>query len=126
MARAREMQVFRITPEVGKCYEHIEATRSEYIGSGNHKHYSTNKPNYVGKYVRQERYGSGDGQDVIGIFDDNGKENRVNYSYEGYTCFNEVPCKETATGFFSGGYRKRKNTKRKNRKLKSKSKKSRK
>ena len=134
-AREGEIEVFRISPEVGKCYEHVEATRKEYIGDGKSRYFTTNTPRYVGKFIRQERYGSGDGQEVIGIFD-NG---RVEYSY-GYTCFTEVPCREIEekteekpeekkswfSRFFSGGYRKRKTTKRKNRKLKSKSKKSRK
>ena len=134
---AREFEVFQLSPEVGKCYEHIEATRKEFIGPGKFRHFTTNQPRYVGKFIRQERYGSGDGQEVIGIFD-NGS---VEYSY-GYTCFTEVPCREVEekteeikteekkkswfSRFFSGGYRKRKTTKRKNRKLKSKSKKSRK
>jgi hypothetical protein len=93
---------------VGKCYEHIEATRSV----GDYEYYSTDQPKYVGKYVRTERYGWGDAEKSIAIFDDNGKENRVNYSYEGNTCFKEVPCKT------SGG-------KRKTRRMRKKSKKSR-
>ena len=94
MARAGEIEVFRIRTEVDKCYEHIEATRSEYLGGmGNFRYFSTNQPRYVGKFIRQERYGSGDGGEVIDVFSDNGKEVRVNYSYEGFTCFIEVPCK---------------------------------
>jgi hypothetical protein len=141
-AREGEFEVFQLSPEVGKCYEHIEATRKEYIGDGKSRYFTTNTPRYVGKFIRQERYGSGDGQEVTDIFD-NGS---VEYSY-GYTCFIEVPCREIEEkteeikteeikteenkSWFQrvfgakGGYRKRK-TKRKNRKLKSKSKKSRK
>lgn len=91
MARPGETEVFRISPVVDKCYEHIEATRSQYMG-GNHRYFSTNQPRYVGKFVRQERRGYGDGGEVWAIFNDNGTENRVDYSYEGYTCFIEVPC----------------------------------
>ena len=29
MARAGEIEVFRINPEVGKCYKHVEATRND-------------------------------------------------------------------------------------------------
>lgn len=90
---ANEIEVFRIKTEVDKCYEHIEATRSEYVGQGTYRYFSTNQPRYVGKFIRQERYGYGDGGEIIDVFSDNGKEVRVNYSYEGFTCFIEVPCK---------------------------------
>lgn len=93
MARPGEIEVFRIRTEVDKCYEHIEATRSDYVGRGTHRYFSTNQPRYVGKFIRQERYGYGDGGEVIDVFSDNGKEVRVNYSYAGFTCFIEVPCK---------------------------------
>jgi hypothetical protein len=112
MARANEVEVFRITPEVGKCYEHIEATRSEYIGGTKHRYFSENPSTYVGKFLRSEQYGQGDGADSYAIFDNNnnGKENKVKYSYEGYTCFKEVACKS------GGGMRKR--SRRTRRKLK--------
>jgi hypothetical protein len=135
MAKEGEIEVFQITPEVDKCYEHVEATRLEIIVPGKFRYFTTNQPRYVGKFIRKELHGSGDGQESINIFD-NG---RVNYSYEGYTCFNEVPCREVEEtkpeekkSWFQrvfrakGGYRKRKTTKRNTRKLKSKSKKSRK
>jgi hypothetical protein len=93
MAKPGEIEVFRISPKVDKCYEHIEATRSQYMGGGNHRYFSTNKPRYVGKFVKQMRQGYGNGGTVWDIFNQNGKENRVDYTYEGYTCFNEVPCK---------------------------------
>ena len=93
--RAGETEVFRIIPEVGKCYQHIEATRSVYIGNANHRYFSTNKPRYVGKFIRQVRQGWGDGMDVTDIFNDGINENRVEYSYEGFTCFIEVPCYQT-------------------------------
>jgi hypothetical protein len=137
MAGEGEIEVFFINPEVGKCYEHVEATRKEYFGHGKFRYFTTNTPRYVGKFIRQERKGHHDNIEVTGIFD-NG---RVEYSY-GYTCFTEVPCREVEEKpeekpegkkswfprFFGakGGYRKRKTTKRKTRKLKSKSKKSRK
>lgn len=92
MARPGEIEVFRITPQVEKCYQHVEATRSQYLGGGKRRYFSTNQPRYVGKFVRTERTGWGDGGVVTDIFNDNGKENRVEYSYEGNTCFIEVPC----------------------------------
>jgi hypothetical protein len=90
---ANEIEVFRITPEEGKCYEHIEATRSQYIGAGNRRYFSTNQPRYVGRFIRHESQGYGDGGHSWDIFKDGGEENRVDYSYEGNTCFIEVPCK---------------------------------
>ena len=107
MARP-EMEIFRISPEEGKCYEHIEATRSQYIRGGNRRYFSTNQPRYVGKFIREERSGYGDGGQVWAIFNDNGTENRVEYSYEGNTCFIEAPCKGA-----QGGKRTRKSRKNK-------------
>ena len=114
MAQAGEIEVFRISPEVGKCYEYVEATRSVYLGGGNHRYFSRNKPVYVGTFVRQVRYGYGNGGEVHAIFNKGGEEITVKYSYEGYTCFIEVDCKTKTT---EGGRRKRKHTsKRKNNK----------
>ena len=92
MAQSGEIEVFRISPEEGKCYEHIEATRLQYIGAGKSRYFSSNQPRYVGKFIRKER-GYGDGGKAWAIFNDNDRENRVEYSYEGNTCFTEVPCK---------------------------------
>jgi hypothetical protein len=93
-----EKEVFRISPIVGKCYEHIEATRNEWIEGkhgirGEYRYFSTNQPTYVGKFLRLERYGSGDGGEVVAVFSNNGREVQVSYSYEGFTCFIEVPCR---------------------------------
>ena len=94
MAAAQgEIEVFRIIPEEGLCYQHIEATRSQYMGGGIRRYFSTNQPVYVGRFVRSERWGHGDGGGAADIFNDNGTENRVNYSYEGNTCFIQVPCR---------------------------------
>jgi hypothetical protein len=108
MARP-EMEIFRISPEEGKCYEHIEATRSQYMrGMANRRYFSTNQPRYVGKFIREERSGYGDSGQVWAIFNDSGTENRVKYSYEGNTCFIEAPCKGS-----QGGKRTRKSRKNK-------------
>jgi hypothetical protein len=90
-----EIEVFRINPQVGRCYQHIEATRSQSNGLGFFSFFSTNQPRYVGKYIREES--GGEGGEIQDIFDDNGTENRVNYSYQGNTCFIEVPCKLNLT-----------------------------
>lgn len=94
MARPGETEVFRLTPEIGKCYEHAEATRREYIGGGQSRYYTTNEPKYVGEFMKTLRYGYGDGGTVISHFLDSKTvtENKVDYSYAGDTCFREVPC----------------------------------
>jgi len=126
MAKAGEVEVFRITPEVGKCYEHIEATRTDPNAGRFTSYFSTNQPTYVGKYIHSYSKGElieeieipgGHGRTrreiveratTYDVFDDNGKETRIKYSEEGNTCFIEVPCKT------QGGMRKHfKNTRRK-------------
>jgi CobQ-like glutamine amidotransferase family enzyme len=94
MALPGETEVFFITPEKGKCYEHAEATRTERIGMFEYKYYTTNKLKYVGEFVNTTVSGSGDAQSVISHFLDSksGTENHINHSYRGNTCFLEVPC----------------------------------
>lgn len=117
MAEAGEVEVFRITPQVGKCYQHVEATRDDYI-QGKRRYFSTNTPRYVGVFLRHEQYGQRNGADHYDFFDDNGTENKVTYSYEGMTCFIEVPC-PNGGGMRKSGMRKRsKSTRRTRRKLK--------
>ena len=91
--RTGETEVFAISPELGKCYKHAEATRKTGINP-NEKFYSTNTPRFVGRFIREERYGYGDGGSYFAFFQDDstGAENSVEYSYEGNTCFIEVPC----------------------------------
>lgn len=88
-----EFEVFRITPEVGeKCYEYAESTRTE--GRWPKERRFTNvQPLYVGRLIRFETGGYGDNGWRRDYFqDNNGREQVVNYSYEGRTCFREVPC----------------------------------
>ena len=50
-----ESEVFRLTPEVGRCYEYAESTRK--LGKyPNEKYFTTNTPRYVGEYIRSENY----------------------------------------------------------------------
>jgi hypothetical protein len=93
MSKVGETEVFRITPDIGKCYMHAEHTRQ----SGSYpkeRYFSNSKPNYVGQCIGTFRDGYGDGANSWSIFNDNGIENRVDYSYEGKTSFIEVPCQE--------------------------------
>jgi len=92
-----EIEIFRLTPVVGEtCYEYAESTRRQ--GRYPRERYFTNtQPLYVGHFVRSERGGFGDGGWQRDYFKDNtGKEHVVNYSYEGTTCFREVPCRPAA------------------------------
>jgi len=88
-----EFEVFRITPEVGeKCYEYAESTRSQGRWP-NERRFTNVKPQYVGRLIRFETGGYGDNGWRRDYFqDNNGQEHVVNYSYEGRTCFREVPC----------------------------------
>ena len=91
----KEIEVFRITPVVGKCYETAENTRKE--GSWpNEKYYTINTPRYVGKFIKQIRSGWGDSASITDIFfnDEINKEVYVPLSYEGRTSYREVECKE--------------------------------
>lgn len=85
-----EIEVFRIILKEGKCYEYIEATRKH---SHFDTYYSTNKYKYVGKFVKTQRFGTGNGSGVTEIFDNNGEKVEVKLSYEGMSCFKEVDCK---------------------------------
>ena len=113
----QELKVFRIDPVVGKCYEHIEATRSVALGNGKRNYFSSNKPTYVGEFVRLDRDGYGQGGTATGVFNNNGTEVEVHYTFD--TCFNEVPCKS------NGGSKSRKtrNLNKKTRKTRSRSRK---
>jgi hypothetical protein len=59
----------------------------------NIRYYSTNDLQYVGKFVRIDRATGSCGQ-IWGIFDIDGYDVRVTYTYEGTTCFVEVPEEE--------------------------------
>lgn len=100
MAKEGETEVFFITPEVGKCYEHAEATRrTPGVQTKSTRYFTTNQPVYVGKFLKKVIMGSGDGADVYSFFlNDEGKEVRIRSSYEGTTCYREVQCKGSSEG----------------------------
>ena len=85
----KEIEVFRLTPIKDKSYFYAEATRKTGIYP-NIKYYTNNKLKYVGQYIRDYRTNTGDGGYFWAIFKDGDVENRVDYSYEGNTCFIEV------------------------------------
>ena len=124
----REIEIFRIDPEEGKCYDHAEATRKEYkSGFGNGigsrasvtRYFTTNTPEYVGQYLRTERRGSGEDRQSFYIFNRNNREHSVEASYDGMTCFSEVPCRNSsAMNIFKrgGGKRRTRRTRKKSKK----------
>jgi hypothetical protein len=85
-----EIEVFRLTPELGKYYETALLTRKEGKYPDN-KYYTTGHLRYVGKFIVQMRCGFGDGVQVVDIFENqyNVKVN-VHYTYEGTTAYREV------------------------------------
>jgi len=88
----QEIEVYRSNLEIEKYYETAEYTKKTGSwGERNEKYFTTlNKLSYVGKYIKTERNGWGDGCRVWSIFDDNGKKITVEYKYEGTTCFRET------------------------------------
>ena len=89
MNKIEEIKVFRLKPQVGKYYKTTEYTRKE--GKYPYEHYySTKKLKYVGKFIKHEQYGWGDSMSCFDIFDNNGKNVIVQYTYEGTTSYIEV------------------------------------
>ena len=84
-----KVQVYRLTPQEGKYY--MTTTWTEREGKyPNEKYYTTNELKYVGKFLRHESYGYRDNALHKDIFDNNGVENEVIYTYEGTTSFLEI------------------------------------
>lgn len=82
-------EIYRLTPVVGKIYETAEYTKRE--GKYPKERYFTDKPLIMaGKFIKHVKTGYGDYAKHYDIFDLNGKEKIVNYTYEGTTCFKEV------------------------------------
>lgn len=83
-------EVFRVIKfDKDKCYEFALKTNTEGMWP-NEKHYTEHPLQYLGKYTHSEFWGSGDGRTGAEYFDDNGKKTRIEYDYEGRTCFREV------------------------------------
>jgi len=85
----KEQEVFRLTLIVGEYYDTSIYTRREGKWP-NEKYYTTNELRYVGKFVRHEQIGFGDGAQHKGIFIRYGNIEIVNYTYEGTTCFRQI------------------------------------
>lgn len=92
-----ETEVFRIQPVVNKCYEHAEYTR-EQGRYPNERYFTSIPPRYIGEFIRSEYGGAGDGGWQINYFRDlDGIIKGMYPSYEGRTCFREVPCAPSST-----------------------------
>jgi hypothetical protein len=84
-----EIEVYRNEPEEGKYYYTTTLTRR--AGNfPNQRFYTTNELVYVGKFIKHYKYGYHDNAVHWDIFDKNGTEIKVNYTYEGTTCFLET------------------------------------
>jgi hypothetical protein len=81
-------EMFRISPEVGKCYETAEYTSTTGKWPNN-RYFTTNPVRYVGEFVRHVSEGYRDNASHTDIFLLDGKEVFVHYTYEGTTCFRE-------------------------------------
>lgn len=83
------MEVFRLTTfDKNKCYYFALKTKTTGVYP-DEKHYS-NELRYVGRYTHSEFWGFGDGASGAEYFNDNGIVNRIEYDYEGNTCFKEA------------------------------------
>ena len=82
------MEVFRLTPEIDKYYE--TALCTTIVGKWPHEMYYTTHPLvYVGKFVKHVYTGYRDNAEHMDVFDRDGEEVLVKYTYEGTTCFRE-------------------------------------
>jgi hypothetical protein len=88
--KPNRQKVFRLSPEKGKYYEYAEYTERVGVWPENH-YFTTNPLRYVGKHIQHYQEGGGDGADHWDILEDAaGNTVRIDYTYEGTTCFREV------------------------------------
>jgi hypothetical protein len=87
-----EEEVFRIIPQINKAYETAICTRKTGIHP-NDRYYTTNPVVYVGITIKNFSYNHRDASYGYVLFSKNGIEEKVEYTYEGTTCFREVPIK---------------------------------
>lgn len=84
-----EVEVFRLILKEDCYYKTTTCTRQ----SGrwpNVKYYSTNELQYVGKFIENRSEGYRDNATHWAVFDNNGIEVIIYYTYEGTTCFVQV------------------------------------
>ena len=82
-----ETQIFRLIPVVGRSYKSAVATRKAWDSIYETWLYYTTQPlKHMGRFVRSESYGSGDGKTYTEFFDLSGQEVRLDYDYDRITC----------------------------------------
>ena len=82
-----EVEVFRIcTFEPDKIYHFALYTRKEGKFP-NEKYYTKNPLTLVGTFIRTERWGYHDNGGAASYFEYNGDITRIEYDYDGKTCF---------------------------------------
>ena len=82
-----ETQIFRLIPVVGRSYKSAVATRKVWDSIYEPWLYYTTQPlRFMGRFVRSESSGSGDGKTYAEFFDLSGQEVRLDYDYEETTC----------------------------------------
>lgn len=113
VAAAGETEVFRITPEVGKCYKSALATRKHYLEEGKRKYFTTNPLEYMGKFIKGVSDGWGDGAHYYEVYDLKGTEKKLDYDYDGNTCLVEEPCQAGGRLKHRRGTKKNKRSRRK-------------
>ena len=86
-----EVEVYRLTTfSKDMYYEFAIKTRTEGKWP-NERHYTSNKPQYLGKYLNSENWGYGDNRGGAENFiDETGKKTKIIYDYAGLTCFRSV------------------------------------
>lgn len=86
--RPGETEVFRITPLPEKTYKTALYTRK--IGSWpDERYFTTHTPRHVGVFIKHCQIGQGGGAIHYDLFENNGQRVRIDYTYEGTTCFLE-------------------------------------
>ena len=88
--KSNEVEVFRICKfNKNKNYSFALYTRKKGIYPDKEYYYTTNQLQFLGKYIKSERWGWHDGSGGAEYFDNNGKITRIEYDYDGTTCFRE-------------------------------------
>ena len=96
-----QTEVFRITPIPDKLYETALYTRKTGEWP-NEKYFTTFTPRFVGKFIKHCQIGQGDGAIHYDIFEKEGRKIRIDYTYEGTTCYREYnPLEETGVSVFA-------------------------
>jgi len=92
-----EIEIFRITPICDRLYETASYTRK--TGEiPNERYFTTHEPRFVGKFIKHCQIGSGNGAIHYDIFEKDGQRIRVDYSYDGTTCYREyIPLVHTGS-----------------------------